>query len=218
MSSSPIDVLIQSVPLLMKGLLHTILIAVYSLVISTVGGVVFGVIRTIRVKWVRFISRTYVEIFRAIPVLVTMFFFFFGLPIFFGMDVPSKVAAVTALSLWGIAEIGEIARGALQSLPKGQEEAGKSLGMTMRQIYQYILVPQAVRRMIPPTMNMYTRIIKTTSISVLIGVTEVMKVGQDITQRTGQPIIIYGMILVFYFLLCYPLSEWSRRLEVKRTY
>jgi polar amino acid transport system permease protein len=218
MNESAVHVFLSSVPLLLKGTGQTLLIALYSILISTILGVLFGATRTFSSKWLQVFTRIYVEIFRSLPVLVTMFFFFFGLPIFFGTDVSSIFAAVLAISLWGIAEIGEIARGALQSIPIGQMEAGKSLGFNKFQIYNYILIPQAIRVMIPSTMNIYTRIIKTTSISVLIGVTEVMKMGEDVIQRTAQPLIIYATIFVLYFLLCYPLSLWSSKLEKKSIY
>jgi polar amino acid transport system permease protein len=218
MNESAVHVLLSSIPLLLKGTGQTLLIALYAILISTISGVLFGAIRTIPSKWLQFLTRSYLEIFRSLPVLVTMFFFFFGLPIFFGTDVSSIFAAVLALSLWGIAEIGEIARGALQSIPIGQLEAGKSLGFNKYQIYKYILIPQAIRVMIPSTMNIYTRMIKTTSVSVLIGVTEVMKMGEDVIQRTAQPLVIYAAIFVLYFLLCYPLSLWSSKLEKKSIY
>jgi polar amino acid transport system permease protein len=144
-----------------------------------------------------------------------LFFFFFGLPIFFGLDVPSSVCAVLVLSLWGITEVGEVARGALISLPQGQREAGKAIGLSTLQLYTYILLPLALRRMIPPTINVYTRIIKTTSLTVLIGVTEVIKTGQQIIERTGEAVLIYGALFLLYFILCYPLSALSRRLEHK---
>ncbi|MGR5991796.1 amino acid ABC transporter permease [Bacillus paranthracis] len=182
---------------------------------STIGGILFGIIRTSKITILRFISRTYIELFRSIPILVWLFLFFFGLPIALGIDVSSTVAAITALSLWGITEIGEIVRGALQSLPKGQVEAGKSIGMNKKQLYQYVLIPQAIRRMIPATINIFIRIIQTTSLTVLIGVTEVIKAGQQIVERTGEAFLIYGCLFIFYFLLCYPLSIWSRKLETR---
>ncbi|KEK23345.1 amino acid ABC transporter permease [Bacillus gaemokensis] len=215
MDSSGIDLLIQSLPQLLKGLQQTLLIALYTIGISTAGGIIFGIFRTSRVRIIRFITRTYIELFRSIPILVWLFLFFFGLPLALGIDIPSTLAAVIALSLWGITEIGEIVRGALQSLPKGQVEAGKSIGMNKRKLYRYVLLPQAVRRMIPATMNIFIRIIQTTSLTVLIGVTEVIKAGQQIVERTGEVFLIYGCLFVFYFLLCYPLSMWSRKLETK---
>ncbi|UEP94205.1 amino acid ABC transporter permease [Bacillus pacificus] len=210
MGNSGINLLIESLPQLLKGLEQTLLIACFTIIISTIGGILFGIIRTSKITILRFISRTYIELFRSIPILVWLFLFFFGLPITLGIDVSS-----TALSLWGITEIGEIVRGALQSLPKGQVEAGKSIGMNKKQLYQYVLIPQAIRRMIPATINIFIRIIQTTSLTVLIGVTEVIKAGQQIVERTGEAFLIYGCLFIFYFLLCYPLSIWSRKLETR---
>ncbi|GAB6467156.1 MULTISPECIES: amino acid ABC transporter permease [Bacillus] len=215
MGNSGINLLIESLPQLLKGLEQTLLIALFTIIISTIGGILFGIVRTSKITILRFISRTYIELFRSIPILVWLFLFFFGLPIALGIDVSSTVAAITALSLWGITEIGEIVRGALQSLPKDQVEAGKSIGLNKKQLYQYVLIPQAIRRMIPATINIFIRIIQTTSLTVLIGVTEVIKAGQQIIERTGEAFLIYGCLFIFYFLLCYPLSIWSRKLETR---
>lgn len=215
MASSGLDLLVVSLPQLAKGLYQTGLIAIWSIALSTIGGLLFGALRTSASPWLRLITRTYLELFRSIPILVWLFFFFFGLPIFFGLDVPSSVCAVLVLSLWGITEIGEVVRGALISLPQGQREAGKAIGLSTLQLYAYILLPLALRRMIPPTINVYTRIIKTTSLTVLIGVTEVIKTGQQIIERTGEAVLIYGALFLLYFILCYPLSALSRRLEHK---
>ncbi|MGG4195115.1 amino acid ABC transporter permease [Paenibacillus jamilae] len=215
MASSGLDLLVVSLPQLAKGLYRTLLIAIWSIALSTIGGLLFGALRTSSSPWLRLITRTYLELFRSIPILVWLFFFFFGLPIFFGLDVPSSVCAVLVLTLWGITEIGEVVRGALISLPKGQLEAGKAIGLSTVQLFQYILFPLALRRMIPPTINVYTRIIKTTSLTVLIGVTEVIKTGQQIIERTGEAVLIYGALFLLYFILCYPLSALSRTLEHK---
>lgn len=215
MASSGLDLLVVSLPQLAKGLYQTGLIAIWSIALSTIGGLLFGALRTSASPWLRLITRTYLELFRSIPILVWLFFFFFGLPIFFGLDVPSSVCAVLVLSLWGITEIGEVVRGALISLPQGQREAGKAIGLNTLQLYAYILLPLALRRMIPPTINVYMRIIKTTSLTVLIGVTEVIKTGQQIIERTGEAVLIYGTLFLLYFILCYPLSALSRRLEHK---
>ncbi|MUG69305.1 amino acid ABC transporter permease [Paenibacillus validus] len=213
MDNSVISLLFKSIPLLFNGVIQTLWIAVYSLCISTVCGIVFGIFRMSSIRGIQILTRAYVEIFRAVPVLVFMFFFFFGLPILWGIEVPGILAAVLALSFWGIAEIGEIVRGALQSLPKGQTEAGKSIGLSTYQLYRHVLLPQALRRMIPPVMNIYTRMIKSTSLAVLIGAREMIKIGQEIIERTGQSLLIYTCLFIFYFLLCYPISLWSRKLE-----
>lgn len=215
MDNSGLELLISSLPLLFQGVLKTLTIALYSIVFSTIGGIAVGVLRTLPNRLVRALMRAYLELFRSIPILVWLFFFFFGLPIFFGIDLPSIYCAILVLSLWAATEIGEVARGALQSLPKGQMEAGKSIGLSFFQLYWHVLIPQALRRMIPPTINVFTRIIKTTSLTVLIGVTEMIKSGQQIIERTGEAVLIYGTLFVFYFFMCYPLSAWSRVLEKK---
>lgn len=215
MASSGLDLLVISLPQLAKGLYHTLVIAIWSIALSTLGGLVFGALRTSKSLWMQILTRTYLELFRSIPILVWLFFFSFGLPIFFGLHVPSSVCAVLVLSLWGITEVGEVVRGALISLPNEQLEAGKAIGLGSFQLFVYILLPLALRRMIPPTINVYTRIIKTTSLTVLIGVTEVIKTGQQIIERTGESVLIYGTLFLLYFILCYPLSALSRRLENK---
>ena len=218
MDNLELSVYLESLPLLWQGVKQTLLVAVYSLLVSSLGGLLFGILRTFTFRWLRTITRGYIEIFRAIPVLVFMFFFYFGLPIFWGVEVSSILAAVLALSLWGIAEVGEIVRGAIQSLPKGQSEAGNSIGLSSYQLYRFILIPQALRRMVPPVMNIFTRIIKTTSLSVLIGVIEMIKVGQQIIERTGQSVLMYTTLFILYFFICYPLSLWSKKLERKWRY
>ncbi|UHA75521.1 amino acid ABC transporter permease [Paenibacillus sp. 481] len=213
MDSSGFELLMNSLPQLGKGLVQTLSIALLSIIFSTVGGCLLGVLCTSPLRWLKVLTRIYLELFRAVPILVWLFFFYFGLPIFFDIHLSSFACSVLVLSLWGITEISEVARGALQSLPRGQAEAGAAIGLNATQLHLYVLLPQAVRRMIPPSINVYTRIIKTTSLTVLIGVTELIKTGQQIIERTGEALLIYGAMFLLYFLLCYPLSAVSRTLE-----
>lgn len=219
MERTGIDLLIFSLPELGRGVWNTALISLYTIAFSTAGGILFGALRTSRRWWLRVLTRTILELFRSVPVLVWLFFFFFGLPIFFGINVSAFVSAVLVLSLWGMTEIGEVVRGALQSLSKGQREAGISIGLSVVQLFIYVLIPQAIRRMIPPSINVFTRIIMTSSLTVLVGVTEMIKSGQQVIERNYKygfaAIIIYGALFVLYFLICYPLSVYSRRLERK---
>lgn len=200
MASSGLELLWVSLPQLAKGAGQTLSISFLSIAISTVGGVLYGVLRTLNVRWLNAILRVYLELFRAIPVLVWLYLLFFGLPIFFGLSLPSFWCAVLVLSLWGASEVGEVARGALHSLPRGQREAGLSIGLNAAQLYGYVLLPQALKRMTPPTINVYTRIIKTSSLAVLIGVVDVIKVGQQIIERTYESVLIYGALFLFFFL------------------
>lgn len=217
MASSGLELLWVSLPLLGEGAARTVSISALSILFSTVGGLLYGSLGTLGIGWLNLALRGYLELFRAIPVLVWLYLLFFGLPIFFGLSIPSFWCAVLVLSLWGATEVGEVARGALKSLPKGQREAGLSIGLSTAQLYGHVLVPQALKRMTPPTINIYTRLIKTSSLAVLIGVVDVIKVGQQIIERTYESVLIYGALFLFFFFICYPLSLASRVLERRWT-
>ncbi|MCO8164918.1 amino acid ABC transporter permease [Pseudomonas sp. 21LCFQ010] len=217
MASSGLELLWVSLPLLAEGAARTLSISALSIMLSTAGGVLYGSLTTLGIGWLNVLLRIYLELFRAIPVLVWLYLLFFGLPIFFGLSIPSFWCAVLVLSLWGASEVGEVARGALKSLPKGQREAGLSIGLSAVQLYGHVLLPQALKRMTPPTINIYTRIIKTSSLAVLIGVVDVIKVGQQIIERTYESVLIYGALFLFFFFICYPLSVASRVLERRWT-
>ncbi|MHC6227949.1 amino acid ABC transporter permease [Pseudomonas sp. X10] len=213
MASSGLELLLVSLPQLAAGAGRTLAISALGILFATLGGVLYGVLATVGNRWVNLALQVYLELFRAIPVLVWLYLLFFGLPIFFALSIPSFWCAVLVLGLWGASEVGEVVRGALQSLPRGQREAGLSIGLAGWQLYGYVLLPQALKRMTPPTINIYTRIIKTSSLAVLIGVIDVIKAGQQIIERTYESVLIYGVLFLFFFFICYPLSAASRALE-----
>ncbi|WP_323954861.1 amino acid ABC transporter permease [Aeromonas hydrophila] len=213
MASPVTEQLTQALPLLAVGAGQTLAISLLAILFATLGGVAYGVLAQQGGRLVRGLLRVYLELFRVVPVLVWLYLFFFGLPIFFGVDIPAFWCAVLVLALWGASEVGEVVRGGLGSLARGQQEAGLALGLSRWQLYRHVLLPQALQRLTPPTINIYTRIIKTSSLAVLIGVVEVIKVGQQIIERTYGSLLIYGLLFLFFFLVCYPLSLVSRRLE-----
>jgi polar amino acid transport system permease protein len=215
MASSVTELLAQALPLLAVGAGQTLAISLLAILFATLGGVAYGVLAQQGSRLVRGLLRCYLELFRVVPVLVWLYLFFFGLPIFFGLDIPAFWCAVLVLALWGASEVGEVVRGGLRSLARGQQEAGLAIGLSTWQLYRHVLLPQALQRLTPPTINIYTRIIKTSSLAVLIGVVEVIKVGQQIIERTYASVLIYGLLFLFFFLVCYPLSLASRRLEQK---
>ncbi|HDX8596604.1 amino acid ABC transporter permease [Aeromonas dhakensis] len=211
---SPVtEQLTQALPLLAVGAGQTLAISLLAILFATLGGVGYGVLAQQGGRLTRVVLRVYLELFRVVPVLVWLYLFFFGLPIFFGLDIPAFWCAVLVLALWGASEVGEVVRGGLNSLARCQQEAGLALGLSRWQLYRHVLLPQALQRLTPPTINIYTRIIKTSSLAVLIGVVEVIKVGQQIIERTYGSLLIYGLLFLFFFLVCYPLSLVSRRLE-----
>ncbi|SEF69250.1 amino acid ABC transporter permease [Paenibacillus sp. UNC499MF] len=221
MALSAYELLARSLPQLGEGLWATLKISLVTIMFSVILGTGFGVLRTSRRFVPRLLSGIVLELVRSVPILVWLFFFFFGLPILFDVHLSAFGSALLVLSLWGMTEIGEIVRGALQSLPKGQTEAGKSLGLSGPQLLVYVLVPQALRRMVPPAINVFTRIVMTSSLTVLVGVTELIKSGQQIIERhytlSYASVVIYGLMALLYFALCYPLSVFSRRLERRWT-
>ena len=205
---------------LFEGLIVTARIAFIAIIIGSLFGIILGVIWTSKSKWIRSICRVYLELFRIIPILVWLFIMYFGVTTVFNIDLSGELVSIIVFTLWGAAEMGDIVRGALESLPKHQIESGKAIGLSFWGLYRYILIPQAVRRMLPGAINLATRMVKTTSLVVLIGVIDVIKVGQQIieTSRIEVPtasFCVYGFLFVLYFVICYPLSILSRRLENK---
>ncbi len=222
MQSSVISMVFTSQNLmrLMGGLLVTARIAFISIAIGSIAGIGFGLLMTSKSKWIKGICRLYLEIFRIIPILVWLYIVYFGITSALNIHLEGELVAMIVFSLWGTAEMGDIVRGALESLPRHQIESGRALGLGFWKLYRYVLIPQAVRRMLPGAINLATRMVKTTSLVVLIGVVEVVKVGQQIIevsrfQVQTASLWIYGLLFILYFIICYPLSVLSKRLEAK---
>lgn len=220
MQDSGLQVLFQGNNLwrLFQGLLVTINISLLSIVISIVFGFLFGFVMTSRFRIVRILAQIYLEFIRIMPQLVLLFLVYFGLARTFNLNLSGEVAALIVFSMWGIAEMGDLVRGALTSLPKHQFESGLALGLTKTQLFIYVIIPQILRRLLPQAVNLMTRMIKTTSLIVLIGVVEVVKVGQQIIEANrltvpSAAIWIYGLIFLMYFAVCFPISRLSMYLE-----
>lgn len=215
MESSGYNVIIDNYSLLLDGLSNTLYIAVVSMIISTFTGMIFGILRLVNNRMVKVLSEIYLEAFRIIPIMVWLFGMYFFVPRALGISISSEYAAILVFVLWGTAEMGDIVRGALESLSNNQIDAGLSVGLSQLQLFRYIQLPQAIRRMIPGAISLSTRIIKTTSLVVLIGVMDVIKRGQQIIERTKEAFWIYSFLFVIFFIICYPLSVSSRYLEEK---
>lgn len=203
---------------LMEGLLITVEIALISVAISMALGIPLGILMTIKNPFIKALTRIYLEFIRIMPQLVLLFIVYFGLTKAFHLNLSGQASAVIVFVLWGTAEIGDLVRSALISIPKHQYDSGTALGLTKSQIYIHIIIPQTLRRLIPLGINLTTRMIKTTSLIVLIGVVEVLKVGQQIIEanRYTAPtaaLWIYGTIFLLYFIVCYPISRLAGKLE-----
>ena len=205
---------------LFGGLYVTAKIAFISVIIACILGVLFGIVMTFKSKIVHAICRLYLEIVRIIPILVWLFILYFGVDKAFNLNISGEVVSIVVFSLWGIAEMGDIVRGAITSIPKHQEEAAISLNLNRKDIYLYVILPQALKRILPGAINLSTRMIKTTSLVVLIGVVEVVKIGQQIIETSilkapTASFWVYGFIFFLYFIICYPLSKIYKILEQK---
>lgn len=154
------------------------------------------------------------------PQMVLLFLVFFGTTRIFGWDLSGESASVLVFSLWGTAEMGDLVRGALLSIPKHQYESSAALGLDKIQTYRYVVIPQTLRRLIPLSINLITRMIKTTSLILMIGVVEVLKVAQQIIEanRMSSPNAAFGIYLtvfLLYFFACWPISMAAKYLERK---
>ena len=190
---------------LLGGLWVALKISLISVVISIPLGILLGIVMTWKNPVTKAVTRVYLEIVRIMPQMVLLFLVF---------------SSVIVFTFWGTAEMGDLVRGALISIPKHQYESGAALGMTRSQIYFYIIIPQTLRRLIPLSINLVTRMIKTTSLVMMIGVVEVLKVTQQIIEanRMASPNAafgLYGTVFVLYFLACWPISMLAGHLEKK---
>lgn len=210
----------QNMVRLLGGLWVALRISLISVAISIPLGIVLGTLMTWKNPVIKVFARIYLEIVRIMPQMVLLFLVFFGTTRMFGWNLPAESASILVFSFWGTAEMGDLVRGALISIPKHQYESGEALGMTKPQVYFYIIIPQTLRRLIPLSINLVTRMIKTTSLVMMIGVVEVLKVAQQIIEanRMTAPNAAFGLyaiVFVLYFLACWPISMLAGHLEKK---
>ena len=203
---------------LLGGLWVTIRISLLAAGLSVPLGILFGLFLNIRNPAAKVIGRIYLDFIRIMPQLVLLFIAYFGVTRAFGWNWDAEFSAVLVFTLWGTAEMGDLVRGALKSIPRHQYDSAYALGMNRRQTFLYIIIPQTLRRLLPPTINLTTRMIKTTSLVVLIGITEVLKVGKQIIdvnrfQYPTASLWVYGAVFVLYFLACWPISLLAKYLE-----
>ena len=203
---------------LLEGLWVTMRISLVSVVLSIPLGILFGMFLTLKNPLSRALGRVYLECIRIMPQLVLLFIAYFGVTRAFGWNLSAELSAVIVFTLWGTAEMGDLVRGALVSIPAHQYDSAAALGMNRGQTFLWVILPQTLRRLVPLTINLTTRMIKTTSLVVLIGITEVLKVGKQIidANRFDYPtaaLWVYGVIFLLYFLACWPISSLAKKLE-----
>lgn len=203
---------------LLTGLGTALEISLVSVLISIPLGIILGTLMTGKNPVIKAILRIYLDAVRIMPQLVLLFIVFFGTSRAFGTDISARAASITVFSVWGTAEMSDLVRGALLAIPSHQYESAQVLGFTKQQTYAYVVIPQCIRRLIPLSINLITRMIKTTSLVVMIGVVEVLKVAQQMIEanRMSSPNAAFGVYLavfMLYFSSCFVLSLAAGRLE-----
>jgi glutamine transport system permease protein len=211
--NSFLGLLKSTFPVLMAGLKMTIILTVVSIAIALVLGVVFGLFRVSRSIWLRAIGTTYVDIFRGTPLLVQAFFIYFGIPSALGFQMTALTAGIITLSLNAGAYMTEIVRGGIQSVDKGQMEAARSLGIGYLPTMRKVILPQAIRTMIPSYVNQFVITLKDTSILSVIGIAELTQTGRLIIARNYQSFYMWLIIGIIYFIVIMALTKLSDRLE-----
>ena len=192
----------------------TVVLALVTFVTGTALGLIVLMMRSSRNKILQRTAWLYIELFQGTPLLMQLFLAFFGMSLA-GVDVPAWLAAGVALTLWSAAFLAEIWRGCVDSIAKGQWEASSSLAMGYVHQMRYVILPQALRVAVAPTVGFSVQIVKSTALTSIIGFTELSKASTIITNATFQPFTVYAYAALFYFALCWPLSRLSLRLERK---
>jgi polar amino acid transport system permease protein len=208
--------------MLREGLPETLRLAAIAVTASLVVGILFGTLMTMRFRPLQGLIRLYIEVWRGLPILVTVLFIYW-LPDYhvgpFSIQLDAYLSAAVALSFWGSAQVAEATRGALQSIPKEQHEAAAALGFGWVGRNSFVIVPQALRRLLPPMVSLLVNIIQNTTIAFVIGVNEFLQSGnrqfENLTTQTGDghPFWIFGFVLVVFFVISFPLTLLSRFLE-----
>ena len=203
---------------LLDGLWVALRISLIAAGISIAVGIVLGIAAGRKRSAASVILRIWLGIIHIMPQMVLLFLMYYGTTRAFGWNLSGEVAAVIVFSLWGTAEMGDLVRGAVSSIPAIQRESAEALGLKPVQVYRWIILPQTVRRLIPQSINLITRMIKTTSLVTLIGVVEILKVAQQIIEanRKASPNAAFGVyltIFVMYYLACRLLSLAAKKLE-----
>ncbi|MFO7709734.1 MAG: amino acid ABC transporter permease [Desulfobacterales bacterium] len=209
---SYIEQLAHSLPFFLKGLGMTVAISGLSLLAGTAVGFLWGILRASRSRMIKPLIGAWVDLVRGTPFLVQVFIIFFILPEF-GIHLEAFPAAVIALTNLAACFICEIVAAGIESVPPGQKEAATSTGLSGLQQLRYVILPQSLRVTLPPLVGQYVLLIKDSSVVSAIGVVDVTRVGWLTVQRVPQGLLVFGLVAVMYFVICYPLIRLSNRLE-----
>jgi polar amino acid transport system permease protein len=207
--------------ILREGLPNTLKLAAIAITASTIVGLVLGTLITIRFRPLQALIRLYIEVWRGLPILVTVLFIYWMATAEVGgfrFELSAFMSAALGLSLWGSAQVAEATRGAVQSIPREQHEAASALGFGWVGRHVFVIVPQALRRLLPPMVGLLVNVIQNTTIASVIGVSEVLETAnrqfENLTLAgDGHPIAIFGFVMVIFFVISFPLTRLAAYLE-----
>ncbi|MFY0543592.1 ABC transporter permease subunit [Brevibacillus sp. H7] len=204
---------VEAIPVLLEGIQYTILIALAGLLIGFLVGTIMGLARTAKNKFIFGLATVYVEVIRGTPIMVQALYIYFALPMMLGIKIDPIVAGVMSIAINAGAYIAEIVRGSIQSIDRGQVEAGRSLGLTSIQTFCYVIWPQAFRRMIPSLGNQFIISLKDTSLLTVIGVGELTRQGTIVVSANFRAVEIYTIVALLYLTMTLTISIVLRILE-----
>lgn len=199
---------------LFDGALWTLGLSIAAFIFGGLAGLAVLFARIAKHALPRRLARAYIELFQGTPLLMQLFIIFFGGSLI-GLEIPPWLAAALGLTLFTSAYLAEIWRGCVEAIPKGQWEASASLAMTHFEQMRYVILPQALRIAIAPTVGFSVQVVKGTAVTSIIGFVELTKTGSMLANATFQPFLVFGLVALGYFALCYPLSAYARILERK---
>jgi polar amino acid transport system permease protein len=191
----------------------TLLLSLVAFLGGTVVGFFIAILRTSSSRVPRLAAAAYIQLFQGTPVLMQLFLTYYGLAVLFNVQVDAWPAVALAFTLYSGAFLGEIWRGSIQAIARTQWEASACISLSYVQQLRYVILPQAMRIAIPPTVGFLVQLIKGTSVAAIIGFVEITRAGQLMVNVTFQPMVIYPVVAALYFAVCWPLSQWSRSLE-----
>ncbi|RVK34302.1 amino acid ABC transporter permease [Sinorhizobium meliloti] len=205
-----------SVQFLIQGLWWTVGLSLVTFICGGVLGLIFALGRSLGPRWLRLLIAGYIQLVQATPLLILLFLAFYGLS-FLGFFFPPFAAAAISLTLYTTAFLADIWRGCIEAIPRAQWEASDSLALTGGQTLRYVILPQALRIAIGPTVGFMVQVVKNTSVTALIGFVELTRAGQLLNNMTFQPFHVFLTVALMYFALCYPLSLWSEKLKEQKS-
>lgn len=204
-----------SIRFLLLGLSWTVMLSLLTFVCGGILGLAVALARSLGPAWLRLLAAGYIELVQATPLLILVFLSFYALP-FLGLYFPPLAAAALSLTIYAAAFLGDIWRGCIEAIPKTQWEAADSLALSRIQKLRYVILPQAFRIALGPTVGFMVQIVKNTSVTALIGFVELTRAGQLLNNMTFQPFHVFITVAIMYFLVCYPLSWYSEKLKERK--